>query len=80
MSSVVKQLKTKAALECEAKLAEFIRYCREDLTWVNDDPDFDWRSPEWRGVRWTKATTRKNGIFDESKQPILRTEFRPPCQ
>ena len=73
MNSIVSQFRTKVELECEANLAEFIRYCRHDLTWLGDDPAFDWESPKWRGVNWSKVTVGKRQTFDESEQ--LHPEF-----
>ena len=73
MNNIVSQFQTKAELECEANLAEFVRYSREDITWTDDDPDFNWESPRWRGVRWTKTTVGKRQTFDESEQ--LDPEF-----
>ena len=73
MSSIISQFRTRAEQESEANLAEFIRYCRHDLTWLGDDPAFDWELPEWPGVRWVKVTVGKRQIFDESEQ--LDPEF-----
>ena len=38
MNNIMSQFQTKAELECEANLAEFVRYSREDITWTDDDP------------------------------------------
>ena len=73
MDDHVMQLRTKAKRECGADLAEFIRYCRDDLTWTNDDPDFNWASPVWRGARWVKVTVGTRRVFDQTEQ--LDPEF-----
>ena len=73
MNSSALEFKNKAELDSEANLAEFIRHCREDLKWSNDDPDFDWEAPRWRGVYWTKLFVGSRNNFDESEQ--LDAEF-----
>ena len=40
-------------------LDEFVRYCRDDLTWLADHPDFDWDSVSWPHVRWVKLSVGK---------------------
>ena len=39
MPDNITKLRTRLEL-ASAALAEFIRFCRDDLTWNNDDPDF----------------------------------------
>ena len=73
MNSIVKQFQTKAELESKANLAEFIRFCRHDLTWTNNNSDFDWDSVWWRGTRWLKVEFRVKRVFDPSAQ--LDREF-----
>ena len=73
MDNHVTPFRTKAKLECEPNLTGFIRYCRDDLTWTNDDLDFNWGSPKWRGVRWTKVTVGKRKAFDQTE--YLDPEF-----
>ena len=68
MNSIVKQFQTKAELESKANLAEFIPFCRDDLTWTNNDSDFDWESARWRGTRWLKVEFRVKRVFDQSAQ------------
>ena len=58
MTSDVTPFRTRAQLEAQANLAEFIRRCRNELTWLDDDPRFDWNAPEWPAIRWTKISVR----------------------
>ena len=44
--------------------AEFIRMCREELTWLRDDPSFEWDAPVWPGARWRKVGARPGRTGD----------------
>ena len=72
MPDNITKLRTRSEL-ASAALAEFIRFCRDDLTWNNDDPNFQWEAPTWRGVFWTKVGVKKRCNFDASE--LLDPEF-----
>ena len=57
-----------AELKAEANLKEFIRYCREDLTWLGDREGFDWDAPVWPMARWVKVKVGKRRHFSEDEQ------------
>ena len=73
MNINVRHLRTAAKRESETNMKEFIRFCRDDLTWTNDDLDFKWELPVWSGARWTKVTVGKRRAFDRTEQ--LDPEF-----
>ena len=58
----------KTELEAEANLAEFIRHCREDLTWLDDHDRFDWDAPVWPEIRWTKMAVAGRRRFTTEDQ------------
>ena len=60
--------RSRAEIEAEANLAEFIRYCRDDLTWLADRDGFDWDAPFWPHARWAKVTVGKGRHFSEEEQ------------
>ena len=72
MPDNITKLRTRSEL-ASAALAEFIRFCRDDLTWNNDDPNFQWDAPTWRGVFWTKVGVKKRSNFAPSE--LLDPEF-----
>lgn len=47
------------ALEIVRNLAEFIRHCRDELTWLADVDGFDWDAIAWPRVRWVKLSVGK---------------------
>ena len=58
----------KTELEAEANLAEFIRHCREDLTWLGDHDGFDWDALVWPEIRWTKMAVAGRRRFTTEDQ------------
>ena len=69
----VEPFRPKAYIDADRNLAEFIRYCREDLTWLADQEGFAWNSPVWPRAFWVKAGVRKRRDFNDDER--LDTEF-----
>ena len=70
------KFRSQAELKAEANLKEFIRYCREDLTWLSDREGFDWDAPVWPQARWVKVKVGKRRHFCEDEQlDAVFTEF-----
>ena len=61
------QFASKDDAKPEANLAEFIRMCRDEVTWLSDHPDFDWGGFRWPGACWSKISARRKRIFDHSE-------------
>ena len=68
MANVEKFRSRRAEIEAEANLKEFIRYCRDDLTWLGDQEGFDWDAPKWPHARWAKVSVGKRRHFSEEEQ------------
>ena len=49
----------RADIDAALRLEEFVRYSREELTWLSDRADFDWFASEWPFARWTKVFVGK---------------------
>ena len=69
----VEPFRPKAQIDAERNLAEFIRYCREELTWLADHEGFDWNSPTWPRARWAKVNVGKRYHFNSDER--LDVEF-----
>jgi len=50
---------TQSSLTADENLSEFIRMCRNDLTLLGSD--LDWESWQWPGVQFTKLGTHGRG-------------------
>jgi len=56
---------TQSSLTADENLSEFIRMCRNDLTLLGSD--LDWESWQWPGVQFTKLGTHgRGGTFDNA--------------
>ena len=64
----VEKFRSRAEIEAEANVEEFIRYCRDDLTWLADRDGFDWDAPSWPRARWAKVTVGTRRHFSEEEQ------------
>ena len=64
----VEKFRSRAEIEAEANLEEFIRYCRDDLTWLADRDGFDWDAAVWPHARWVKVTVGRRRHFSEEEQ------------
>ena len=64
----VEKFRSRAEIEVEANLEEFIRYCRDDLTWLADQAGFTWNAPVWPQARWSKVIVGKRRHFNEEEQ------------
>ena len=64
----VEKFRSRAEIDAEANLEEFIRYCRDDLRWLGDRERFDWDSPQWPHARWAKVSVGKGRHFSEEEQ------------
>ena len=64
----VEKFRSRAVIEAEGNLKEFIRYCRHDLTWLADRDGFDWDAAVWPHARWAKVTVGKSRHFSEEEQ------------
>ena len=69
----VDRYRPNAQTVAERDLAEFIRYCRRDLTWLADHPGFDWDAPAWPRARWAKLSVGKRRHFNDDER--LDAEF-----
>ena len=69
----VELFRPKAHIDAERNLAEFIRYCREELTWLADRNGFSWNSPVWPFARWGKVSVGTRRHFNDDER--LDTEF-----
>ena len=69
----VEPIRLRAELDADRNIAEFIRHCREDLTWLADHAGFDWDAPVWPRVRWAKESVGKRGTFNDDER--LDPEF-----
>ena len=69
----VEPFRPKAHIDAERNLTEFIRYCREELTWLADQEGFAWNAPVWPLARWAKLAVGKQRHFNEDE--CLDAEF-----
>ena len=69
----VKLFRSQAQIVTLCNLAEFIRYCREELTWLSDRQGFAWDAPVWPLARWCKLSVGKRRDF--TKEECLDAEF-----
>ena len=51
--------RSRTDIDAALRLEGFIRYSREELTWLSDRADFDWFASEWPFARWTKVFVGK---------------------
>ena len=64
----VEPFRPKAQIDAERNLAEFIRYCREQLTWLADRHGFDWNAAAWPRARWAKVSIGKRIHFNDDER------------
>ena len=69
----VELFRSQAQITAQRNLAEFIRYCREELTWLGDRKGFDWDSAVWPLVHWCKLSVGKRRHF--KPEECLDSEF-----
>ena len=69
----VEPFRPKAQIDAERNLAEFIGYCREQLTWLADHQEFDWNAPAWPRARWGKVSVGHRIHFKDDER--LDAEF-----
>ena len=69
----VEPFRPKAQIGAERNLTEFIRYCREQLTWLADRQEFDWNAPAWPRARWAKVSVGQRVHFNDDER--LDAEF-----
>ena len=55
----VSLFRSRADIDAALRLEEFVRYSREELTWLSDRADFHWFASEWPFARWTKVFVGK---------------------
>ena len=64
---------SRAHIDAKRNLTEFIRYCREELTWLADRKGYDWSAPVWPLVRWAKVSVGQRRHFNDAEH--LDAEF-----
>ena len=69
----VKLFRSQAQILALRNLVEFIRYCREELTWLGDRQGFAWDAPVWPLARWCNLNVSKRRDF--TKEECLDLEF-----
>ena len=74
MSNVIQvSFRGREALDADRNLAEFIRFARDELTWLSDEPGFNWDAAEWPTMRWSKIHVAQRREF--SSDEALDAEF-----
>lgn len=69
----VKPFRPRADIDAKKHLAEFIRYSRDELTWLADRDEFDWSAPVWPFARWVKVDVGRRLHFNDDER--LDAEF-----
>ena len=56
--------RSNARIDADQNVEEFIRHCREDLTWPTGRENLAWNASEWPFARWVKVSVGKRKGFD----------------